>query len=68
MRAVNQAIGRAIRHANDYAAVFLLDQRYSRRHVRDQLPAWARDAIVDSNLPLHSHLQSFFARNYARLH
>ena len=28
MRAVNQAIGRVIRHANDFGAIVLLDQRY----------------------------------------
>jgi regulator of telomere elongation helicase 1 len=30
-RAVNQAIGRVIRHRHDYGAVFLCDHRY-RRH------------------------------------
>ena len=44
MRAVNQSIGRAIRHERDYAAILLLDHRYSR--VVAKLPGWIRDAGV----------------------
>ncbi|KAE9405765.1 DNA repair helicase, partial [Gymnopus androsaceus JB14] len=40
MNAVNQSIGRAIRHRNDWAALLLLDQRYSTHSVRDKLPKW----------------------------
>lgn len=39
MKAVNQSIGRAIRHQSDYAALILLDQRYGRKDIRDRLPA-----------------------------
>lgn len=28
MRAVNQAVGRVIRHRNDYGAIILADERY----------------------------------------
>lgn len=40
MKAVNQSIGRSIRHARDYATIVLVDQRYARSSVRDKLPDW----------------------------
>ncbi|TPP67873.1 putative ATP-dependent RNA helicase DDX11 [Fasciola gigantica] len=40
MRAINQAIGRAVRHAKDYAAVFLVDRRFTRPSVQQKLPDW----------------------------
>ncbi|KAI7860388.1 helicase C-terminal domain-containing protein [Circinella umbellata] len=40
MRGVNQSIGRAIRHKNDYATIILLDQRYSHARIRNKLPGW----------------------------
>ncbi|THD23124.1 Chromosome transmission fidelity protein 1 [Fasciola hepatica] len=40
MRAINQAIGRAVRHAKDYAAVFLVDRRFTRPSVQQKLPQW----------------------------
>jgi chromosome transmission fidelity protein 1 len=45
MKAVNQSIGRAVRHRNDYAAVLLIDQRYTRTHVQAALPAWIRTSL-----------------------
>ena len=41
LRAVNQSVGRAIRHGNDYAAVLLVDARYAADgRVRSGLPRW----------------------------
>ncbi|KAK0423304.1 hypothetical protein QR680_008071 [Steinernema hermaphroditum] len=40
MHAVNQAIGRAIRHRNDYAAIVLLDARYAQPRISNALPKW----------------------------
>jgi len=43
MRTVNQSVGRAIRHANDYAAIVLADFRYSSdTRIWRGLPQWLR--------------------------
>jgi chromosome transmission fidelity protein 1 len=49
MRAVNQSIGRAIRHRADYAAVVLIDRRYALPRVRDKLPGWIRAGMVEGS-------------------
>lgn len=40
MKAVNQCIGRSVRHINDYAAVLLLDERYTLEKIFKKLPKW----------------------------
>ncbi|EMP33284.1 Regulator of telomere elongation helicase 1 [Chelonia mydas] len=44
-RAVNQAIGRVIRHRQDYGAIFLCDHRFVNNDVRSQLPSWVRPYV-----------------------
>ena len=46
MRAVNQSIGRAIRHRGDYASILLLDRRYGIPRIESKLPAWIRQGMV----------------------
>ena len=46
MRAVNQSIGRAIRHQNDFASIILLDKRYGSDRIRSKLPAWIQKSLV----------------------
>ena len=41
-RAVNQALGRVIRHRHDYGAVILLDHRFAEARNRDGLSKWVR--------------------------
>ncbi|VDO12989.1 unnamed protein product [Rodentolepis nana] len=66
MLSVNQAIGCSIRYENNYAIVFLMDQRLiNNRRLRQLLPSWAQIAFK----PLFSHFETlkletvaFFAR------
>ncbi|XP_051528056.1 regulator of telomere elongation helicase 1-like isoform X2 [Myxocyprinus asiaticus] len=44
-RAVNQAIGRVIRHKEDYGAIFLCDHRFQGAEARNQLPLWVRPYV-----------------------
>ncbi|KAI1088048.1 DNA repair helicase [Rostrohypoxylon terebratum] len=46
MRAVNQSIGRAIRHRNDYAAIVLVDRRFGTERIKGKLPGWIRGGLV----------------------
>ncbi|XP_074395050.1 ATP-dependent DNA helicase DDX11 isoform X1 [Zonotrichia albicollis] len=43
MKAVNQSIGRAIRHQKDFASIVLLDHRYARPAIFNKLPQWIRE-------------------------
>nr|XP_057907226.1 regulator of telomere elongation helicase 1 isoform X2 [Doryrhamphus excisus] len=44
-RAVNQAIGRVIRHKDDYGAIFLCDQRFKNKDAQLHLPSWVRPYV-----------------------
>ncbi|XP_033335126.2 ATP-dependent DNA helicase DDX11 [Megalopta genalis] len=44
MKAVNQCIGRAIRHINDYSTVVLFDKRYSKK--TKALPHWIQRTVI----------------------
>lgn len=59
---VNQCIGRAVRHANDYAAVVLLDTRYRRTSIHNLLPQFLTRniSVVDVFRDAVLALQLFF--------
>ncbi|KAL8458240.1 hypothetical protein ACS0TY_035941 [Phlomoides rotata] len=70
MKAVNQSIGRAIRHVNDYSAILLVDSRYasdSRKrsfsHPTEKLPQWIKSRLVTTTTnygEVHRLLHQFF--------
>jgi chromosome transmission fidelity protein 1 len=61
MKAVNQCIGRAIRHSRDWAAVILVDNRYRRKSIQDNLSDWFQNCVSDQDLnSLTYDLRRFF--------
>ncbi|KAL5697514.1 RNA helicase [Ranunculus cassubicifolius] len=77
MKAVNQSIGRVIRHANDYAAILLVDTRYSSdpakrnvSHPTNKLPGWIKSRLISSTQnygEVHKLLHQFFKVNKQRV-
>ena len=61
-RAVNQAIGRVIRHVQDYGAILLMDERYIYSSNKGQVSKWLRNQIkVPKNFAeLDTMLNYFF--------
>lgn len=49
MKAVNQSIGRSIRHINDYSTIILMDSRYSDNKTINKLPNWIRQSFKIPN-------------------
>jgi chromosome transmission fidelity protein 1 len=44
-KAINQSIGRAIRHRADYACLLLIDKRYTRTAIPSKLPHWLANSF-----------------------
>lgn len=65
-RAVNQAVGRVIRHKDDYGAVILCDSRFADSHFKTQLSAWIRPFIMNYNKfgPVMKDITQFFRQAY----
>ncbi|CCE82219.1 Piso0_001932 [Millerozyma farinosa CBS 7064] len=45
MRAVNQSIGRSIRHKDDSSLIYLIDQRYGYETVQSKLSGWVKKRL-----------------------
>lgn len=67
IRAVNQAIGRAVRHRYDYGAVLLCDERFRDEKVRNILSSWIKPCIsvAETFHGMSDEIERFFvgARN-----
>ncbi|XP_028665116.1 ATP-dependent DNA helicase DDX11 isoform X1 [Erpetoichthys calabaricus] len=68
MKAVNQSIGRAIRHRDDYASIILLDHRYARPNTLAKLPQWIRAStqVQSAFGPAFASLRKFFLEKKER--
>lgn len=64
-RALNQALGRCIRHRQDYGTILLLDSRHRGQAYVRSLSKWMRPFIqeVESSEHVLEHFGAFFARN-----
>merc|ERR1712212_1411839 len=62
MKAVNQSVGRAIRHKEDYAAILFLDHRFSKPSIISQLPSWISRhlRVADKFGPVLPAIKNFF--------
>ncbi|KAJ9587971.1 hypothetical protein L9F63_018600, partial [Diploptera punctata] len=61
-RAVNQAIGRVIRHKDDYGAIILCDSRFEQKNIMTALSTWIQPQIkkYDTFGPVIRDLKKFF--------
>lgn len=66
IRAVNQAIGRVIRHIKDYGAIYFVDSRYyANQQLSGLISEWAKPALknYEDVGELMKTTQEFFSRN-----
>ena len=61
-RAFNQAIGRVIRHSQDYGNIILIDDRFSLPQYKHKISTWMRDSLVvhETADQLFGHINQFF--------
>ncbi|CCF75555.1 regulator of telomere elongation helicase 1 [Babesia microti strain RI] len=64
IKAVNQAMGRCIRHADDYGAILLADVRYEYKNIQVQLSKWVLKSleIFSDTVALSNSLDKFFLK------
>lgn len=65
VRAINQALGRVIRHAQDYGMIFLIDTRHCDNKMQKELPEWITQSIkiVETLSPeLYQEVEHFYQR------
>lgn len=62
MKAVNQCIGRSIRHARDWAAILLLDHRYAQSSINGSISRWLGETASAAKFcEVDGALKAFFS-------
>ncbi|KAI8060165.1 helicase C-terminal domain-containing protein [Gongronella butleri] len=56
-RAINQALGRCIRHRKDWGAIILLEERFAHERHINGLSKWIRRLRDSNNLPFHAKME-----------
>lgn len=46
IRAVNQGIGRVIRHIADFGVIIFADERYGKSYINKDLPKWVQSSLL----------------------
>jgi len=61
-RALNQAVGRCLRHKNDFGAIFLLDGRIAEKCSLRMLPSWLEPRPLPEVNAVGGDVEAFFNR------
>ncbi|KAG0439549.1 Fanconi anemia group J like protein [Dictyocoela muelleri] len=63
-RAVNQAIGRVVRHINDWGSIFFVDTRYKHLRNVNMISSWARGPNVNRLEDCENELKVFVKEHF----
>lgn len=68
MRSVNQAIGRVLRHKNDFGVILLMDNRYAYSSNQMYLSKWVKNYLkeFDNFQACYNSVENFFEKNLYR--
>lgn len=67
-RAVNQAIGRVIRHAKDFGVILLCDVKFNQKSILDNLSKWLQPLITNKSFGASvASIKKFFNENNDRV-
>jgi hypothetical protein len=71
-RAINQSIGRCIRHMDDFGVILLFDPRYHNSNVKANLSKWLRKSVTnfycvtDTLAPMSNFFETILRRSLTR--